>query len=154
MSDLRIFAGLVMALFPFQSLASETSCAQPLRRVEYAAEFQMKHGANAAPTSLRLLIGLPKLKKSAKRVAQIWSGRECRALCEAKRFTRDSVDLQCKNAQMATFSTRASVILPETALRFGTWLQGYEQIPLKVSVDRLSSKPTGRNSGRTLISRR
>lgn len=72
------------------------------------------------------------------------------ARCKFKNVERDEsqkpvvVDMECKSAQFSPLVRQASLFWPNgagsssPALRFGTWLEGYEQVRLSVDVDRYS----------------
>jgi hypothetical protein len=103
---------------------------------------------------------------SSTAVAQIWSGKRCQASCSSidlglapknpspgavrgALYAEDlsmpiSLDLQCRGEELGALSARVAVLWgqgtqSQTQLRFGSWVDGYEQAALKVEVDRFSA---------------
>lgn len=89
-------------------------------------------------------------KHSKKRLfAQISADGASLAECELRGFERNqlgqplTLEMGCKNTQLESFTTTATLLWDHksrtsASLRFGTWLQGYEQVPLTVQMDRFT----------------
>lgn len=74
----------------------------------------------------------------------------CQAECTVKGYDeegpelRPTIRMSCRSTGLAALKSEATLILPARGekvhapmLRFGTWLTGYQRIPLRVEVDRL-----------------
>jgi hypothetical protein len=74
----------------------------------------------------------------------------CQAVCRSKRMEKNgplpvAMDLECRSASLGSLSSTATLLWGRgrsmskmPTLRFGTWLHGFEQVPLKVEVDQFS----------------
>ena len=124
------------------------SCTKHLKDVQFSGTFKLKSAASEAKP-MRFVIGVPEDATPGSAVAQIWSGDSCKATCSSIDFEKGgaslpiSLDLQCHGAELGALSTHVAVLwdhgpTPTTQLRFGTWLDGYEQAAVRVQVDRFN----------------
>jgi hypothetical protein len=139
-------------------LWSATSFAAAPGKIYYSAIFHTQGN----PTPWRLVImhenRLPVFntkKPSKKRLfAQIetagtpWVNCDLQHLEKDKRGKPLALEMSCKNIELESFTTTATVLWnhagKSATLRFGTWLQGYQQMPLTVETDGYSRKPIRR----------
>lgn len=122
----------------------------------YRASFQWNNGAGTSRNTLRLVIAQSKKPRynDPKLVAKIMNGQRVEAICsiqgvEGNGTLASSVDMSCKGTALGALAAPATVYFPEKldganakstsrnmpVLRFGTWLQGYQQAVLKTEFD-------------------
>jgi hypothetical protein len=135
-------------------------CGAKLAHLTYAARFELK-GSSKRAEKMRVVIGVPSSPAvpvgrmalalpQPEYVAQIWGNGSCQAVCTLKRFEKHeesgrplSMALQCQGARSEWLGTPATVQWTSESsthptIRFGSWLTGYEEAELLVSVDRYS----------------
>jgi hypothetical protein len=130
-----------------------------LKTLQFAGTFDWKNAHTGKSEKLKFVIGTPEHSEKGTSVAQIWAGKQCQASCSsvdlgaasgAKAFAKDelslpiSLDLQCRGEELGALSARVAVLWghgsrSETTLRFGSWVDGYEQAALKVEVDHFNA---------------
>ena len=113
---------------PAQSL----SCGQKATRVYFSASFKWK----AQP--MKVIIA--KVPEQRDPVAFI-SSQTCEATCQIKEVDTASVELACRSTAFAPLTTPATVFIAahksgQSTLRFGTWIQGYQQASLRIDLNR------------------
>jgi hypothetical protein len=148
-----------------QPANSGDTCSMSLKTLQFAGTFDWKNAHTGKTEKLRFMIGTPE-KGAAKgtSVAQIWSGKHCQASCSSidivgrpgalemdEASIPISLDLQCRGEALGALAARVAVLWshgsqPTTTLRFGSWVDGYEQAALKVEVDRFNSKALSWNT--------
>jgi hypothetical protein len=137
---------------PAMEIASETQdrCATQIESIQFAGTFSLKSASANKNKPLRFVIGFPAESNGDQAIAQIWSGSHCQATCSSLTLEKGdlsmplSLDLQCRGGELGPLSAHVAVLWdhgpkPSTLLRFGTWLEGYEQASIKVEVDRFNS---------------
>lgn len=102
-------------------------CGTSPRQVLYAAEF--------GPAGHRMKIEV------GPESARIWSGNQCEAICQAS-LGETSVELQCHSVKFQPLSTPATLFWlagwsGAPVLRFGTWLDGFEDYPVNAKLNQL-----------------
>jgi hypothetical protein len=149
---------LVLLLAKTAGAAPPSGCDTPLKSVRYAAHFEWPQAGPGEKNSLQLLIGSRESSKTGETVAQIWSGNQCQLSCLSTQLDPTALELKCRSAQLGMLTTSATVLWNrdakpghEATLRFGTWLEGYEQAPLRVEIDHffeIANPRTGRLASR------
>ena len=156
--NLKIYGvalGLLIAVVLIPSSGSSATvpaasgCGSSLKDVHYSAIFEFK-------TPLRIKIG-NQGKQIVATISDVKSGT-CQAVCEGKFFRQEggfesplmpvSMQLSCNGSQFQLLSSPvtlfwASAFQAQPELRFGTWINGYEQVALNVEYDAWS-KPQQR----------
>jgi hypothetical protein len=129
--------------------AASANCSLPIKNVQFSGTFSLKSSPQKKP--LRFVIGEPAGAGSGSSVAQIWSGDRCQATCSSIDIEKGemalpiSLDLQCRGEDLGgALSAHVAVLWDHgadhtTVLRFGSWLEGYEQAAMKVEVDHFNS---------------
>lgn len=113
----------------------------------------MKNSRTHGAEPLRFVIGEAEGGTKGSAVAQIWAGNHCQASCSSIQFEKGdlsmpiSLDLQCRGEELGALSAHVALLWAQgnntsTQLRFGSWVEGYEQAALKVEVDRFSTPGT------------
>jgi hypothetical protein len=144
--------------------ADASVCGTRFKTLTYSAAFSWENAATHVAKPMRILVGTSTLAPDPARsekpqlTAQIWSGKECMAVCEAKSFEKEgpfspvSLEMTCKSAELGAVALPTTLLwgrghslskLP--TLRFGTWLHGYEQAALEVELDRYSMPASPRS---------
>jgi hypothetical protein len=156
---IRLAAGIFfLATVPLAEGATISACGKATGETLYSAIFKWSGEAQSGKT-MRIVIVKAKKPgfKDSKIVAKILNGKNCEAVCNVekletfgteKSLKAASVDMSCKSAALGALAAPATVFfqnesnpfLPvsnesKSVLRFGTWLQGYEQAVLTTEVD-------------------
>jgi hypothetical protein len=145
---------LALTIIPFSQAMGATS------KTFYSASFHWNNGSGTSENTLRLIIGKTKKPRfnDPQLVAKIMNGQRVEAVCSIQGFESymhghtllaSSIDLSCKGTALGALAAPATVYFPEKldganskstsrnqpVLRFGTWLQGYQQAVLKTEFD-------------------
>lgn len=143
---IRVGLGALILMATQLAFAESPTCGKVVGKVLFSAHFDWKSPAGVSK-GLRLVIARnakPGFKDS-KFIAQIMNGDECQAVCrtETVDVASASLDLSCRSAAFGALAAPATVFFHNTGaghkssvLRFGTWLQGYEQTILNTELDR------------------
>ncbi len=155
---LAVTAGILLIPSSQAALKKNVSCPMPMSKVSYSASFQWIQPGTGKPQSHKLVVGAQ--GSSGELSAQIWTGNQCEAICQPQSFDQDgpmspiAMQMNCRGARLGSFTTTATLLwgrgqtMSRTpTLRFGTWLNGYEQAPLLVEVDQFSLPGDGRLRG-------
>lgn len=152
-------AALLTLSSAVQAAPTPDSCSMKLKTLQFAGTFDWKNTKNGRLEKLRFVIGSPEHGEKGTSVAQIWAGKQCQASCSSvdlgaapgtQALEKDelslpiSLDLQCRGEELGALSARVAVLWghgskSETTLRFGSWVDGYEQAALKVEVDHFNA---------------
>ena len=148
----RIVLSSVFAATAFAALVALPS-SQANAEVAYSANFKFQK------EPMKLVISRTPAGSSAQILA---ANGAIQARCSLKHVERDegskplAVDMECRSAHFSPLVRPATIFWANgadssaPALRFGTWLEGYEQVRLNVEVDRYShgvSKTVSRAPG-------
>lgn len=175
-----LLAAVVFTLLPRKASATECSGA-PMGKRWFQAEFSWKgkdrpvsKTAVLPQESLQLTIARPAGSAfGAPDVAQIWSPKGgCQAVCESLGLERDEsgkpsfLKLNCKAPHLKLLTVPVTVFWPAygteahssnrqdpMVIRFGSWLEGFEQTSLQVSydrADRTAAQSFGQPGGRAI----
>ena len=120
-----------------------TNCATKLKEVLYSARFNWE-----SSTPMQIRVGTTNTP-SSEVMAIISSETGCQAICQFKDFVKNSVDspvalsLTCRGAHFGALTTPATVLwssyeFPKPTLRTGTWVSGFQNVGLRVELDRYS----------------
>jgi hypothetical protein len=142
-------ASIVPAALAPEALTPD-SCSVQLKTVQFSGTFNLKSPHAPGTQALRFVIGTPENDKSGMAVAQIWSGTRCQASCSSVDMEKGdlsmpiSLDLQCHGEALGPLSAHVAVLWDHgadhsTLVRFGSWLEGYEQASMKVEVDHFNT---------------
>jgi hypothetical protein len=153
---IRLAAGVFfLATVPLAEGATVSACGKATGETLYSAIFKWSSEAQSGKT-MKIIIAKAKKPgfKDSKIVAKILNGKSCEAVCNVekletfgseKSLKAASVDMNCKSAALGALAAPATVFFqnesdpslgePKSVLRFGTWLQGYEQASLTTEVD-------------------
>jgi hypothetical protein len=126
----------------------------------YSASFQWNEGQSNSGQTLRIVITKNKKPRFSepKLVTKIMNGKRVEALCSIQSaesylhghtLLASSIDMSCKGTALGALAASATLFFPEKldgangqsasrnkpVLRFGTWLQGYQQAVLKTEFD-------------------
>jgi hypothetical protein len=122
----------------------------------YSASFEWNNGTGSPSNTLRLTIVKTKRPrfKDSQLVAKITNGQRVEAICSiqgvesymcGQTLLASSIDLSCKGTSLGALAAPATVYFKDAnsesssrnqpVLRFGTWLQGYQQAVLKTEFD-------------------
>ena len=151
--------GLIVS-FPALALASE-SCGSKLGHVEYKAAFDWM-GTSVVPKTMQLRIGAIEGRPEML-VAQIVDGSECQAVCQIKAIERSnlmapvSMDLDCRGNKLNPLAAPATLFWAygeelQPTIRFGTWLNGYQEASLRVEMDGYAESQNFRNLAQSKLS--
>lgn len=143
--------GIIVA---FPALALASTCGSKLEHVEYKADFDWM-GSSVVPKAMQLRIGSLEGRPNEK-VAQIATGGECQAVCRIEAFEKSnlqmpvSMDLDCRGNRLNPLAAPATLFFArgeelQPTIRFGTWLNGYQEAALRVDVDRYSGDVAARS---------
>ncbi len=108
------------------------SCSVQLKTVQFSGTFNLKSARSSNTQALRFVIGTPENDKNGTAVAQIWSGKRCQASCSAIEYG----DMEKGDLVAVLWDHGAD---HSTLVRFGSWLEGYEQALMKVEVDHFNT---------------
>lgn len=134
--------------------AASLDCGTAFKSVEYKAAFEYSWNGKADPMAIRF--GTTQTPQGPQHFAKIENSSKkgqaaCQAVCSISRWNRvgqsaepASAELQCSAPGFKALSQVLTVywIHPKTdapTLRIGKWLDGYEETPLKVALDRYST---------------
>lgn len=128
------------------------TCSMKLKTLQFAGTFDWKSGSSGKIEKRRFVIGTPAHGAVGTSVAQIWAGNHCQASCSSVDLGAGvtgfslpiSLDLQCRGEELGALSARVAVLWShgsksETMLRFGSWVDGYEQAALRVELDQFNA---------------
>lgn len=125
-------AAMISPKLPNPVLAAHPSCETSLKKVVYQASFEWK------AQKMRILLGNPVQSHGKTQwIAQIVEAKKqgrCFATCQATPLENDLMQMSCQGTQFDALATPATLFLPE-AIRFGSWLTGYQQSSLRVEFD-------------------
>lgn len=131
---------------PVQALALPASpCQSEKQSAHYLATFELKSEV-AKLRPMVFCVNQPGAESEKSPIsAEIWSSQGREAICKHTYFEREglapiSMILECKSARFGPLNTPVTLYWPsgevrEPVLRFGTWLNGYFQTPLRVKYD-------------------
>lgn len=128
------------------------ACSTQLKEVLYSAQFDWE-----GTTPMQIRIGT-RSQPQGDIWAVISGPRGCQAICRMKEFVKNSVEspialsMSCQGAGFGVLTTPATVLwtsydFPKPTLRFGSWVNGYQSVALRVEFDRYSAP---KNSARTV----
>ncbi len=137
---------------------SQTVCDIPLQHLDYSATFFWK-GEEKGLRPMRIQIGLtPRHDGGSSKVALI-SSRDsrgsvpgCYAICATRALERRGsnaaparLELSCRSEGIAGLNSPAALIWSpdegSSAIRLGTWAEGYQEAALRVELDSYSPSP-------------
>ncbi len=129
--------GWMVLLWAPLSLAGESENKRCLLKdwdSQYIANFQY-----GDTRKMQIRLGMKK-----KWVAEIVSNQNCKALCEVRQSSDQVFDLRCQSSEFHPLAVPATLFLATgpgryPRLRFGTWLQGYQEARLSVEQNRIQS---------------
>ncbi len=147
-------------VLPFSAAAAD-SCASKMDQVLYQASFSWNQldsveGATVQQkkgSKMKVVVGTL-VAGSRAPMAQIWSDGSCQAVCKLKSLEKEGVlqpialEMDCQGVGFSPLAMNASLLWGGTSsrfqaekptIRFGTWLQGYQQAELEVQVDLYST---------------
>jgi hypothetical protein len=159
--------GTSPAAFAAPAAIPGDTCSMRLKSLQFAGTFDWKNTRTGKVEKLRFVIGTPAQGAggtpaqgaATTSVAQIWSGKQCQASCSSVDFGKStppgalqtdelsmpiSLDMQCRGEELGALAARVAVLWNHgskgaTTLRFGSWVDGYEQAALKIEVDHFSA---------------
>lgn len=126
---------------------TESACSTRLKDVSYKASFTLK-SLYAGKRPFQIQIGSE--RQSGKTMALITQNDgSCYAICGIRHFEKEgkarpvSMLLSCENAELARLTIPVTLIWASAyqklpMIRFGSWLNGYQQASLRVKTDALS----------------
>lgn len=134
---MRAVIGWMVLLCATSSSAGESESKRCLLKdwdTQYIANFQY-----GDTKKMQIRLGGKK-----KWVAEIFSNQSCKALCEVKQSSEQVFDLRCQSSEFHPLAVPATLFLAAGAgryprLRFGSWLQGYQEARLSVEQNRIQN---------------
>ncbi len=147
----------VVWLSAYAAVAATTSetapCSIQLKEVLYSAQFDWSAQLNqGVSTPMQIQIGTQS-HPQGDAWAVITGPRGCQAICRMKEFVKNSVEspialsMSCQGEGFGVLTTPATLLwtsydFPKPTLRFGSWVNGYQSVALRVEFDRYSLPKT------------
>lgn len=129
----KLTLALLAFLFAQAPALANIPCAGPLRKVYYKAGFDWKK------SPMTMTVGRD---RRGEVIVQLRSDNGCEATCQIRGLEDDGIELGCRSFKFSPLTSPAMLFISHeisspSFMRFGSWLEGYEQTRLSVAFDHL-----------------